>query len=112
MSKLKAGAREAMQRSIAGQDPVLEAGREGERYRVSADMEPHQPAPLGMLLQTLAGMRAAGKLLHPCEWAAYEQATQSKRLVPTLPERDLGVKLQPRAKEQSLGVLGRKTSAM
>ena len=72
-----------MQRSIAGQDPVTETGGQGERYRVSVEAEPHRPAPLGMLLQALAGMRAAGKLLHPCEWAAYERATRSKRVVRT-----------------------------
>ena len=86
-----------MQRSIAGQDPITEGGGQGERYRVSADPEPHQPAPLGMLLQALAGMRAAGKLLHPCEWAAYEQATRSKRLIATLPDPVWGLELQPRA---------------
>jgi len=81
MSKLKAGAREAMQRSATGPGTATRAGDPAEQYRMSADMEPHQPAPLAMVLGTLAGMRAAGNLLYPCEWAAYEQATRSNRSV-------------------------------
>jgi hypothetical protein len=81
MSKLKAGAREAMQRSSISphQEANLKASGRMEQIRVSADAQPHDPAPLAMLLGTLAGMRAAGNLLYPCEWAAYEKATQAKR---------------------------------
>ena len=78
----KAGAqamRDTLQ--VSGDGPEEQLGATGQlaRLQVSAAAESHEPAPLSMILETLASMRAGGQLLHASEWAAYEAAIESGR---------------------------------
>ena len=82
----KAGA-QAMRDTLHGPGDGLEVplGATGQlaRLQVSAAADPHEPAPLSMILETLASLRAGGQLLLASEWAAYEAAIESGRCVIT-----------------------------
>ena len=78
----KAGAqamRDTLQ--VSGDGPEAQRGATSQlaRLQVSAADEPHEPAPLSLILETLASLRAGGQLLHASEWVAYEAAIESGR---------------------------------
>ena len=78
----KAGAqamRDTLQ--VSGNGPEVQLGTTGQlaRLQVPAAADSHEPAPLSMILETLASIRAGGQLLHASEWAAYEAAIESGR---------------------------------
>lgn len=75
VSRLKAGA-EAL-RTVKGKpsEELEVAAPDLNCFQASGDLDAHDPAPLTVIIQRLARMRAQGRLLQVEEWIAYTKAS-------------------------------------